>query len=989
MKNLQLNNLANKEYASDHLKRRFIFFAVILLFILAALVLSISWLHQSEEKRVIKEQTELVTAHLETVVDDLISDTKNILTLLSQQYTNSPETCDKSLRHYVNEYDVNHIYTGIGVLNSSGQLLCSSFVDTDPGLIKRKLQVEYSQFDGRTLLINEFRFGDVTHKYILPIALNIKPFTNRDEYISASVSRHTFQRQLDRMSLPEYMATFIISSSGDVVAARHELGSEYWFQQGVKNTPLFKKLNLITNGYFEGGGFDGKERGISFKQVKTLGEPFYIVSTYDNSAIQSGFLAKSQNNRMIIIGIVILSCFSLLTLSYFLFIKIIYSLNNIAKEVADDLLENEFNDEFAKSIALIEKTKGPVVSKIANLLHYIRSTLDSRNSELEQIGKLTKLVRWRAFKSNGQIQFGFGINNFFANKTINSLYDIDWVDSIVEGDRSKYLNNLEKLFNDNKKANFEFRVKSGDITYFVEFRGAPTGAYSADKYVGTLQDVTEEKRFSLELDESRRFLRTVLDNLGESVIACDVNGNLKEFNAVSEEFHGLTSANVSKDELAEYYSLYKEDGSRLLKTNEIPLIRALNGESFSEEKLLIAPKNKPKRTVIVRGQPIINKNGKKIGAVVVQRDISDFLQAQSKIRQREQEFEAIFEANADGLIVVDDNFDVVLMNRSTLKLYDFEGDELIGQPIVKLFHELSNRDLQLTAKKDKPLEITSKNKSGDPIPVDLRVTEITLRGKSAFLLIIRDQREKKKIERRISQLQRMDAISRLTGGIAHDFNNLLQVIVMNLEVLEEEVSEDKEILQLVRSALNSANRGGNLVAHLLTFTRQQRYVKEDLDINTLIEESKVLIDSIISRKITVNYILDPGSPICCVDKSQLEMAISQVLINADEAISGAGTISFRTSIIRQIKPKIFAGKLLPVGDYCQISISDDGKGMTEHEVGHAFEPFYTTKKLGQSSGLGLSMVYGFIQESNGAIYINSELDKGTTVEILLPLVGSK
>lgn len=971
---------------AENAKLRLLVFSLSAVLIISAAIASISWVHIAEERSVERERSRLLAAHLETGVRDLIHETKTILSILSYQLSPDLGNCDEALMSAMSEINVSEIYTGIAVLHHSGEVMCSSFVNGSDEQIERKFSFASSLFERYSFLISDFREGDVTSAYILPIALQFRAESMQDYYIAASIDRTAFQAQLNALDMPEYASAFVISAEGEIVAARGKSDLSKW-NGNVSQSSLFNRFDSVGLEHFDAVGFDGKTRGFSVRRIETVGRPFFTLVNYDVEAIDTGLFGPANQSRLVIVATIIIACIALLIVTYFLFARALQTLAEVAREVATDLVARGVDDKLSGQLKANVRSTVPRSVQASELLSIIKKALDNRGQELRELGRLANLVTWQAVRRNSMLHFAFEIHRTFAVQSIQNLYEDDWLQMIHASDREDYLQALETLFEQNKPVTTEFRVYVGDEQRFIELRGIVKGELGTYKYLGTLQDISAQKMLQEDLDQSRQFLRIVLDNLGESVIACDASGQLREFNAISREFHGLNLAPVSPDDLASHYSLYKEDGSRLLRIDEIPLLRALGGETFVNERIRIAPKGLPTRIVSVRGQPIYNAQGEKLGAVVVQEDISDLLHVKSKVREKEEEFEGLFEANHDGLVVIDSDFKILLINRAALDLHGYERDELLSKSFTKLIATPLDVDLHVGDSDLLRKELDTETKQGASIPVELIMSQVTLRGKVAYLCIIRDQRERKKVERRLGRLQRMEAMGRLTGGVAHDFNNLLQVIMMNLEMLEDAVSDDDNAKDLLRSASSAAERGGELTQHLLTFTRQQNYRAKVTDINKLITVSKVLFESILARKIQLCFELEDQVLKCNVDASQLEMALSQLLMNADDAMSGSGTIRLVTEGVELHYPKMFNERMLAEGKYCRIAVIDAGVGMSESELEHAFEPFFTTKKVGQNSGLGLSMVYGFVEESGGGINLISTEGKGTTVEIYLPLVS--
>ena len=246
-----------------------------------------------------------------------------------------------------------------------------------------------------------------------------------------------------------------------------------------------------------------------------------------------------------------------------------------------------------------------------------------------------------------------------------------------------------------------------------------------------------------------------------------------------------------------------------------------------------------------------------------------------------------------------------------------------------------------------------------------------------------DVTEQKKGEILLQQSQRMDSIGQLTGGIAHDFNNLLTVVLGNSEILSRPKLKKDEIAAAANAITLSAERGSKLVARLLAFARRQSLQPEIVDLNDLIEGMEVLRAHALSENIEFVFKKSPRLWLVNVDALQMENAILNLYINARDAMKQGGSLIVET----ENWTKLRAGKAeseVGVPEYVLLTIRDNGVGMNRHTLEHLFEPFFSTKKEKMGSGLGLSIVYGFIKQSNGYIEVSSEIGKGSIFKLFIP-----
>ena len=239
-------------------------------------------------------------------------------------------------------------------------------------------------------------------------------------------------------------------------------------------------------------------------------------------------------------------------------------------------------------------------------------------------------------------------------------------------------------------------------------------------------------------------------------------------------------------------------------------------------------------------------------------------------------------------------------------------------------------------------------------------------------------------EAQVRQAQKMEAVGQLTGGVAHDFNNILTVITGTIEILGEAVKDRPHLVQITDMISAAAARGADLTRHLLAFARRQPLQPRNTDVNALVIDAARLLRPTLGEQIEIESMLAHDSAPALIDPSQLSTAILNLALNARDAMPDGGklTLETRNVVLDENYPSM-TSELKP-GNYVMIAVSDTGEGIPGSLLDKVFEPFFTTKEVGKGSGLGLSMVYGFVKQSNGHIKIYSEESHGTTVKLYLP-----
>jgi len=248
-----------------------------------------------------------------------------------------------------------------------------------------------------------------------------------------------------------------------------------------------------------------------------------------------------------------------------------------------------------------------------------------------------------------------------------------------------------------------------------------------------------------------------------------------------------------------------------------------------------------------------------------------------------------------------------------------------------------------------------------------------------------EMRRREESEAQLHQLQRIEAIGKLTGGIAHDFNNMLAVVMGSLELLQRRLSQgDTDVEKYIKSAMQGTESAANLTQRLLAFSRQQALSPQSVDCNRLIGGMSEILRRTIPESIAIETVLAGGLWRTYIDVSSLENSILNLAVNARDAMPGGGKLTIETANAHLDESYTAANADVVPGQYVMVAITDTGTGIAEDILDNVFEPFFTTKQAGHGTGLGLSQVHGFIKQSGGHIKIYSEPSQGTTVKLYLP-----
>jgi PAS domain S-box-containing protein len=501
-----------------------------------------------------------------------------------------------------------------------------------------------------------------------------------------------------------------------------------------------------------------------------------------------------------------------------------------------------------------------------------------------------------------------------------------------------------------------------------------------------------QKKDVLRADESR--FRLLVDSvLDYAIFMLEPDGTVATWNRGAERFKGYSEAEI----VGRHFSTFYTDEDRADGLPERALRTARTDGRFEQEGWRVR-KDGSQMWAHVVIDPIFGATGDLLGYAKITRDLTERKSAQEALGRSEDRFKILVQGVRDyAIYMLDPSGRVTNWNTGAHHFKGYTEEEIVGEHFSRFYTE-EDRATDLPARALRTAaEVGRFEQEGWRVRKDgtrfwAHVVVDAIRDEAGELIgyakVTRDLTEKREAQivleqtrAALAQAQKMEAIGQLTGGVAHDFNNLLAVILGNLDLARKRLSRGSgEIAALIENSIDAAQRGASLTQRMLAFARRQDLKSEAIDVPQLVHGMANLLEHSVGPSIQIETQFPLELPPARADTNQLELAILNLVINARDAMTDGGRVTLSA---REETVSVADGPLA-VGSYVVLIVKDTGHGMSAETLERAAEPFFTTKGVGRGTGLGLSMIHGFAEQSGGRLVLKSAEGQGTSAEIWLP-----
>jgi len=626
-----------------------------------------------------------------------------------------------------------------------------------------------------------------------------------------------------------------------------------------------------------------------------------------------------------------------------------------------------------------------IISKLESKARFLKNLMDNLPGVAYRCRNDRK---WTSeFLSSGiRALTGYGRSELLFNRKIS-------FDSIIiPEDREHVWEQVQKALAKKKPFELMYRIKTkdGSVRWLWEQgRGVFKEDGSVEALEGILLDITAYKELELTLSREKSQLRTLIDNLPDLIYFKDRESRFLLCNRATAEFMGVGSPEelIGKTD----FDFYPEKTANLFYTDEQNIVKT--GKPILNKEEYFKSANGEYVWLSTSKIPIFDGEGNVTGIVGIGRNITEIKEMEKELSRKSKELQLIFDTVPAMIFYKDRSGKFIKVNRAFAEYYGVDPEEIEG----KSSFEISPRYAHRYYEDDQEVIRTGKPKFGiieakesikgmrwvETHKVPYRDRDGNIIGVIGFSFDITDRKE---LEERLNQAQRLESIGRLSAGIAHEFNNLLTVINGYTQLLMAQISRESSIYKYIEEIERAGQRAAVITNQLLGFSRKQIFRPVTLEISKVTGEELAIMKNLLPKNIHIECRFSDDELYFNCDRTHFQQIFTNLVKNAVDAMGDGGKITLITDKIEIGNSGFYGISSIKEGTYVMLKVEDNGIGMDEVTLSKIFDPFFTTKEVGKGTGLGLSVVYGLVKQNNGYIFAESKPGEGSTFTIIFPVV---
>ncbi len=504
------------------------------------------------------------------------------------------------------------------------------------------------------------------------------------------------------------------------------------------------------------------------------------------------------------------------------------------------------------------------------------------------------------------------------------------------------------------------------------------------------QKIEERKQAEDVLEKERQFLKTILDTIEVGIVACDSSGILTLFNRATQVFHGLPMEPLLPERWADHYDLYLSDGVTKMEKEQIPLFRALQGEIVQNVEMMIIPKSGAARIMLASGQALVDRYGKKFGAVIAMHDITERKRAEEALRASENKYRLLVENLPQMIFYKDKNLSYISCNENTARHLHIKPDEIVGKTDYDFFpkeladkYRADDKKIMESGKREDIEEVRIK----DGKEIILHTVKTPMKGEKGNTVGILgcslDITEKITLRKEAEQSMHLASLGELAAGVGHEINNPITGVINCAQILFNKSSEKSREKDLASRIIKEGDRIAKIVHSLLSFARPGDRDKKDISsVNEILADTLILTGAQLRKDgIKLKVDMSPKLPKIIANPQLIQQVFLNAINNARYALSQKYPGTHDNKILEILGEEVMLNNCPSI----KISFYDRGTGIPASILDKIMNPFFTTKPAGKGTGLGLSISNSIIRDHGGKLVIDSVEGEFTMVSVILPV----
>ena len=651
----------------------------------------------------------------------------------------------------------------------------------------------------------------------------------------------------------------------------------------------------------------------------------------------------------------------------------------------------------AKGLAFVWVTAALLVLLVRHYLRSLQQAESLRWAGEPQFRSLVEqsLVGVYLIQDNRFVYVNPRLAEIFGYPAADIISKLTVPDLVASSDRALVAENLtRRLSGEVTGLNYSFRgLHAFGWPLQLEVFGSRIDYLGGPAIIGTLLDVTDRQEAEAALRESEARYRLLIQTAPEAIVVLDLEqGRFVDYNHQAELFFEMPPDQLNRYGPADLSPEFQPDGRRSDEVSKAYLDRAVAGETptFEWTHRSLSGRELPCEIRLVRlpahGRTLVR------GSLT---DITERRRTAEALARSQEDYRQLFEQANDAIFLCAADGRLVDVNRHAVSISGFSREELLARSAVDLIapedHDYLRQCLAELARQG--LRFSTYRFCRKDGSIFYGETSTKLLADGRLLAMVRDiterrqaEEQKRKLEEELRQAQKLQAIGTLAGGIAHDFNNILAAILGNAQLLKVQLTPEHEGQRRVSQILIASNRAKDLVQQILMFSRQREQERRVLDLAGIVSEATRLTEVTLPPAVRLELIVPRDLPAVLADPTQIHQVVVNLCTNAQHAMrESGGRLEVALAVVSLPEERSESKPSLPAGRYVCLRVADNGHGMDPATLQRIYEPFFTTKSVGDGTGLGLAVVHGIVESHHGAIAVTSRPGQGTTFRLFFPV----